>query len=413
MIHGFFLNCTNPALRGRLGPTTSGSLQMLRKALLGLLLLLTQAGLVQAATYYVATTGNDSNAGTQGAPFRTIRKGISVIGAGDTLYIRGGSYPESINSATQTIPVGSSWSNAPLISAYPSETVTLRSVGLSASYIHYVIFQNLVIDNQQTTQEAVYIYQANHIRFIGCEIKNAIRQGVLMPHPGSDYNEFINCDVHHNGRTVNLDHGFYVASSFNLIEGCSIHDNAAFGVTIYNGYGERVNSNTVRGNRVYNNAQLGSGSGIGVASGTGNAVYNNVVWDHPVFGIEVAYGSPSNTMVHNNTVYNNAGAGIRISSDSTGAIVKNNIAYLGGITNLGSGTTLSNNLTTDPKFVNAAAADFHLQSASPAIDGGVTISSMTTDCDSVSRGNPPDIGAYEYRSNNQPMPAANLRIVSP
>src|SRR5262245_20178135 len=45
-----------------------------------------------AATYYVATSGNNSYAGTETQPFQTIRKGLSVLRGGDTLYVRGGTY---------------------------------------------------------------------------------------------------------------------------------------------------------------------------------------------------------------------------------------------------------------------------------------------------------------------------------
>src|SRR5687768_15280622 len=78
---------------------------------------------VQAATYYVATTGNDSYPGSQLQPFRTIKKGLSTLTTGDTLYIRAGTYSESISSNVQTIPTGTSWANAPLIAGYPGETV--------------------------------------------------------------------------------------------------------------------------------------------------------------------------------------------------------------------------------------------------------------------------------------------------
>ena len=45
-----------------------------------------------AADYYVATTGSDSNPGTQASPFATLTKGVSSAGAGDTVYIGGGTY---------------------------------------------------------------------------------------------------------------------------------------------------------------------------------------------------------------------------------------------------------------------------------------------------------------------------------
>ena len=61
---------------------------------------------------------------------------------------------------------------------------------------------------------------------------------------------------------------------------------------------------------------------------------------------------------------------------------------------------------TDPKFVNAAAHDFHLQADSPAIDAGATLREVTTDYEEVQRpqGKAYDMGAYEYGSPAPPKP---------
>jgi hypothetical protein len=45
-----------------------------------------------ATEYYVATTGADSNAGTLDKPFATLRKAVNTAVAGDTVWIRGGTY---------------------------------------------------------------------------------------------------------------------------------------------------------------------------------------------------------------------------------------------------------------------------------------------------------------------------------
>ena len=178
MINGFFLNCTNSAL------SSSGSLKMLGKALIALLFLLTQAGLVQAATYCVATTGSDSNTGTQSSPFRTIKKAISVLYPGDTLYIRGGNYDEDIDSGKQTIPAGASWSSVITITAYSGESVTIKRVSLWHPHVRYLVFLGLIIDGRNTAIETVYLSGgANHIRFKNCEIKNGYGQGYSYP-PG-------------------------------------------------------------------------------------------------------------------------------------------------------------------------------------------------------------------------------------
>lgn len=45
-----------------------------------------------ATQYYVSATGNDSNPGTQAAPWRTIQKVTTQLTAGDTAYIQDGTY---------------------------------------------------------------------------------------------------------------------------------------------------------------------------------------------------------------------------------------------------------------------------------------------------------------------------------
>lgn len=46
----------------------------------------------QAACYYIAPTGSDSNPGTKSAPRATVVGGQQLLSAGDTLYMRGGTY---------------------------------------------------------------------------------------------------------------------------------------------------------------------------------------------------------------------------------------------------------------------------------------------------------------------------------
>jgi parallel beta-helix repeat protein len=165
-----------------------------------------------------------------------------------------------------------------------------------------------------------------------------------------------------------------------------------------------------------------------VSHGSNNQVYNNIIYDNGC-GVQVS-GNCNNCLVYNNTIYNNSKTfGISVISGS-GVIVKNNIVYGSGTNNIedytGTGT-FSNNLCTkigpgcalagNPLFVNAGAHDFHLQSTSPAIDAGVTLSAVPTDMSGMPRpyGARYDIGAYEYQVSTVPAPLPtpkNLRATS-
>lgn len=48
-------------------------------------------------TYYVSTSGSDSNPGTIDRPFRTIQKGVDTVAADGTVYVRGGTYHEQVD----------------------------------------------------------------------------------------------------------------------------------------------------------------------------------------------------------------------------------------------------------------------------------------------------------------------------
>ncbi|MDF7801294.1 Ig-like domain-containing protein [Pontiellaceae bacterium B1224] len=52
---------------------------------------------VSNSAYYVSTTGNDTNSGTFAEPFATIQHAVDTMSPGDTCYIRGGSYHESVD----------------------------------------------------------------------------------------------------------------------------------------------------------------------------------------------------------------------------------------------------------------------------------------------------------------------------
>jgi parallel beta-helix repeat protein len=408
--------------------TESITTRVVALATVALLLPSLIVSVASAATYHVSTTGSDSNPGTLSQPFLTISKGLSVMTAGDTLRIRQGTYAEFITS----VPSGTSYANAPVISAYPGETVTLAPSGsLLASVIdlagpfHHVIFQNLRIDAAGVGYGGQVSRGGHHIRFQGVEIFNAGQNGFLLPNLStttSTFIEFLNCNVHDNGFLLidgKYGHGLYIETSDNLVEGCAVHHNGAYGIHIFSGSAGVASNNTVRANDAHDNSRGTPtiGAGILLSSGDNNVAYNNITRGN-AYGIIVGFGSVnSNMKAYNNTIYRNSLDGILVTVDSSSAQLRNNILWANGnaMSNSGSGTVMSNNLLTNPMFLNEGGGDFHLLSTSPAINAGMTLGAVPTDKDGLTRsqGGAFDIGAYEFLTGDTTRSEESAATPSP
>jgi hypothetical protein len=93
----------------------------IRILLLWLLALIVSSATAGAAIYFVATNGSDANPGTNlAAPFQTIQQASAKLVGGDSCFIRGGVYRETL------APTNSGTSSAPItFAAYSNEVVTL------------------------------------------------------------------------------------------------------------------------------------------------------------------------------------------------------------------------------------------------------------------------------------------------
>jgi parallel beta-helix repeat protein len=387
----------------------------------------------QAATYYVATTGNDSNPGTLELPFRTMIKGVSVLKPGDTAFVRAGTYREYIDTNQTVFPSGVSWASPVTLAAYPGEKVTLIGfINLAGMPSSYIIVSGLIIDANNSSEGFTINQGSHHIRLQNSEIKNTYTNGIGIwwgnnNGLSSDYNEILNCTIHHiasrGGDGIpnqafgyGRGHGIYMTTSNNIIRGNTFYDIGEY--SIHQWTTKFANNNIIEGNLVtrsgHNTTRYGKVccGGITASSGNGTIIRNNIVYGNEVNGIE-AMTTCANCKVYNNTTYNNPGWNILTFDLGSGIEVRNNIAYPKGI-HLGTGTISSNNLLANPNFVNAAGNDFRLLSSSPAIDAGMTLSVVPIDFARRSRpqGSTHDIGAYEFGAGSGPAlaPPQNLTI---
>lgn len=78
-------------------------------------------------TYYVSTSGNDNNAGTLAAPWRTIQKAANTVHAGDTVQVMGGTYNEVVTMKTS----GNAASGYITFMNYPGQSPIVDGTGLA------------------------------------------------------------------------------------------------------------------------------------------------------------------------------------------------------------------------------------------------------------------------------------------
>ena len=103
-------------------------------------------------SYYVSTTGNDSNSGTQAAPWRTVQHAADTARAGSIVNVRGGIYEElvSINAS------GNASEGFITLRSYPGETAILDAEHFTPS----------------GRQAVLTIHNQSYVRIEGFEIRN-------------------------------------------------------------------------------------------------------------------------------------------------------------------------------------------------------------------------------------------------
>jgi MYXO-CTERM domain-containing protein len=195
-------------------------LRSLPSVLAGLVVLPLTARLAQAATYYVAPSGSDANAGTLAAPFGTAAKGQAVAAPGDTIYFRGGTY--AFTAAATTCASSTSTVNGVLLDksgasgnrinywAYPGEVPVFDFAGIKdgcritgfhvkASWVHLKgLTVTGVPQNVNTNHESwgVYVNGGSNDVFEQLDLHHNMGPGLFIIKGGN--NLVVNCDSHEN-----------------------------------------------------------------------------------------------------------------------------------------------------------------------------------------------------------------------
>ncbi len=325
--------------------------------------------------FYVAANGDDSNAGTESAPWRSAGKAFSAnLSPGDTvLFRRGDTFTvssvslKSSGSSGRPVTYGAYGTGArPIIKGFRGRVF---DNGLS-----WVVFDRLHLNDG----EAIRFFNASNIVLQNLEVSHYYRACINLGPPAHHItlhnNEVHDCGHGSNGKTktqsgVNGE-GIYIGE--NVVEkpayvhdivvtSNNVHHTTDEGISVKYTYHVRVEGNVVHDITTSDPGGISFRQVTNGERGLGHIIRNNEVYrikSHPdKGGTGIGIITGEGVLVEGNLVVNNERAGINAYSRAT---VRNNqvCGNNPNISTTGSGHKLSNNTTTGcPAPTGGSSAD--------------------------------------------------------
>jgi hypothetical protein len=343
--------------------------------------------------YYVATTGSDSNPGTQAAPFKTIAKAAAMAKPSTTVRVAPGTYAGGFRTSVS---------------------------GSASARIYFVSTTKWgakIVPPASSVNDTAWDNRGSYIDIIGFHIDGTSSQsGTKWTHGiynGGSYGMIRNNWVHHIAKTVSCTSAggsaigvdsYYRGIKSDVIANL-VHDIGPAGCRFVQGIYVST-SGTVKNNVVYRVAE----GAIHLWHDANNVIITNNTVTASNTGIIVGGGDyyhtsgpNNNTMVANNIVYNNKMGISEQGQTGTGNRYTNNLVYQNSTYNysLKNGLQPTASISAVPGFVAYTASgtpDLHLIGSSPAIGKGTASNALPTDFDGKPRNASTgyDIGAYQH-----------------
>ena len=310
-------------------------------------------------SFYVSTSGSDSNQGTQAAPWHTVQHAADTARAGSIVNVRGGVYEELVDIKTS----GNASDGFITIRSYPGETAVLDATHFTPSgrqgilTIHnqsYVRIEGLEIRNFRTAEHRLaplgisVMGSGSHIELLKNNVHHIEQTFPDRDAPGSGGNGFGIAVYGTEAKTPITDliidgnevHHLKTGSSESLVVNGNVtnfrithnmvHDNNNIGIDVI-GFEhtapdpavDQARDGVVSGNLVYNITSRGNpayrneenSDGIYVDGGTRILIEQNVMHDVD-FGIELASEhrdrATSYITARNNLIYHSHTAAVSI-----------------------------------------------------------------------------------------------------
>jgi hypothetical protein len=342
-----------------------------------------------AENLYVATTGSDTNPGTQAEPLLTIARADALARPGYTIHVAPGTYevaaPEPHSVGIRTNQSGTAAARIKFVSTDKwGAKIVVSGTGIAwnskGSYVDIDGFDISGSGRLGILAEGAYLSITNNLIHDltisgGCNGSG----GAAIDTWGPGGNVVINANVVRNigyrwiaGGTCNTVQGIYIANHNNVVTNNTVSGVAAAGIQQWHaGTASTIVNNTVFHNKV--GIVIGQGDAGATPTGSkDNYVANNIVYDNKIYGINELGKVGGNNRYVNNLVYSN-GTDLRVAGDVSGTI------------------------SADPLFVNYQAngsGDYRIQSTSPAMRRAVRTKVFSAGLPGTTGDTPVNIGAH-------------------
>ena len=267
------------------------------------------AGSTATCNLYASTVGQDTNPGSQVAPFRSAQRLVNSLSAGMTGCLRAGTFSGDVKISK------SGQAGSPItVRSFPGERASVVGRLWVASTADHVVISDLLLNGKNSAHLPSPTINAYDVTFSGNEVTNE-HTGICFV-VGSTYGRADRAlisgnRIHDCGRlpSTNKDHGIYVgASTGSQIVGNQIYNNADRGIQLY----PDAQRTLIRYNIIDRNGEgiIFSGD-FGLTSSDNTVEYNTITNSKIRYNVE-SYYPAGNPIGRNNVVrYNCIGGGAR------------------------------------------------------------------------------------------------------
>ncbi len=174
-----------------------------------------------AATYYVSTSGSDSNPGTQSQPWLTIQKAADTMVAGDTVTVLVGDYTNQ-----QQVTINKSGAQGLPITYQAQGPVTMKgfSIYSGSQEVDYINIRGFTIINLDDNRWGIHVENAGFCIIENNDFRFNTNGGITLWDTSNYPTVVHDCIVRNNTFYRNGGYGIEVMGQNNLIEGNDISE---------------------------------------------------------------------------------------------------------------------------------------------------------------------------------------------